>query len=717
MFGYESPAEMIAISVEPEALFVQPEQRLKIIREAMELETYAEHEVEYRRKDGSTFTGNLRMRAVRDKAGQIEFLRGFVEDCTERKRSEEALRKSEENFRNIFANAPVGIFQSTVDRLLVANPAMSRMFGYESPAEMIAGAASAEKFFVEPEQRRKLVQGAIESASYVEQEVKERRRDGSIFNTNVRMRAVRDAAGQTKFLEGFVEDITERIEAQAELLKMSQALEQSPVTIVITDLAGNIEYVNPAFTRSTGYTREEALGKNSRILKSGKTAPDDYKRLWEAITNGREWRGEFLNKAKGGRLFWESAVISPVLNKAGQITHFLAVKEDITQRKHLEEQLRQAQKMEAVGQLAGGVAHDFNNILVAILMHLGLLRDNPHLTPDTKESLMEVEKETVRAANLTRQLLMFSRQQAARIGPLEMNALIHDLLKMLRRLLGENIEIIPQVSPDAIWVNADAGMMQQVVMNLCINARDAMSKGGRLTLATKTVEIQAQPAKPNPDVRPGSFACLSVTDTGCGMDETVLGRIFEPFFTTKEAGKGTGLGLATVYGIVKQHNGWIEVDSAVGQGSSFRVYLPGTNPLSAMAISSHDEETKGGTETILLVEDDQMVRRTAALCLRRLGYAILEAGNGLEALKVWEQHHEKIELLFTDMLMTGNMTGLDLAMRLKKEKGSLKVISSSGYHSDLPVSPLPAGEEITYLPKPYTPAAMAKTVRRCLDNP
>jgi CheY-like chemotaxis protein len=298
-----------------------------------------------------------------------------------------------------------------------------------------------------------------------------------------------------------------------------------------------------------------------------------------------------------------------------------------------------------------------------------------------------------------------------------MNALIHDLLKMLRRLLGENIEIIPQVSSDAIWVNADTGMMEQVVMNLCINARDAMSKGGRLTIASAIVEIQAQPSRPNPDARPGRFVCLSVSDTGCGMDEQVLERIFEPFYTTKEVGKGTGLGLSIVYGIVKQHNGWVEVESAVGEGSSFRVYLPTAKLPDVSTIPSHVDEIKGGTETILVVEDDQMVRRTVALCLRRLGYAILEAGNGLEAMKVWEKHHEKIALLFTDMVMPGNMSGLDLATRLRKEKGSLKVIRSSGYRTDPTVSPLLAGEETFYLPKPYTPDVLAKIVRRCLDNP
>ncbi len=629
----------------------------------------------------------------------------------------ESLRKSEENFRDIFENAPIGIYQSTIYRLVAANPTLARMFGYQSPAEMAASVEIPAELFVESDQERAIVREAMESETLVQRQVELLRKDGSTFAAHLRMKAVRNEDGKLKFINAFVEDLTERERAEDERLKMLRALEQSPVNIVITDLAGNIEYVNPAFTKVTGYTREEALGRNPRMLKSGKTPPEEYKRLWDAITTGREWRGEFLNRARDGRLFWESAVISPFVNKTGQITHFLAVKEDITQRKHLEEQLRQAQKMEAVGQLAGGVAHDFNNILTATLMHLGLLQQSPHLTPGAKDSLKEVERETLRAANLTRQLLLFSRRQVAQVEPVEMNVLVNDLLKMLRRLLGENIEIVFEGSSDVIWVCADAGMMEQVVMNLCINARDAMSQGGRLTLATAMVEIEAQPAKPNPDARPGSFVCLSVTDTGCGMDESVLGRIFEPFFTTKEVGKGTGLGLATVYGIVKQHQGWVEVESAVGQGSSFRVYLPaGKSPLDSSAVSSDAEEIRGGSETILLVEDELPVRRLVAMCLRNLGYAVLEAGNGLEAMKVWEQHHQKIKLLFTDMLMPGNMTGLDLAERLKKEKASLKVISSSGYRANLAAFPLTAGQEITYLPKPYEPVALAKIVRRCLDK-
>jgi CheY-like chemotaxis protein len=294
--------------------------------------------------------------------------------------------------------------------------------------------------------------------------------------------------------------------------------------------------------------------------------------------------------------------------------------------------------------------------------------------------------------------------------------LINDLLNMLRRLLGENIEVTFQAGAGSHWVSADAGMIQQVVMNLCINARDAMPNGGRLSLATSEVEIGAPSEESHPDARPGHFVCLSVTDIGCGMDEAVLRKIFEPFFTTKEVGKGTGLGLAIVYGIVKQHQGWIEVESKPGHGSSFRVYLPATSLFSAFGTPGDEEQVRGGSETILLVEDEVFLRQLTALWLRKLGYVVLEAGNGAEALKVWEENHPRIQLLFTDMKMPGQMTGLDLAVRLKNEKGSLKVISSSGYSADLGDSPLAAGQDITYLPKPYTPPELAKTVRHCLDE-
>ena len=704
------------IGADASIFYARPEDYEHVGREAparfRQGQAYAE-ELEFKRKDGTRFWCLLRGRAI-NPADPAEGAIWMMMDVTLRRNTEEALRKSEENFRSVFANAPVGIFQSSPDRLGVANPALAKMFGYQSPEEMVGCAFLAESFFVQPADRRMLVRQAVESGLYTQGEVEFRRKDGSVFIGNMRLRAIRDEKGETQFLEGFVEDVTERNRVEAELLKASRALEQSPVTIVITDLTGKIEYVNSAFTQLTGFSREEALGKNPSLLKSGKMPPEDYKQLWDTVLAGHDWRGEFHNKAKDGRLFWESAVISPIKDSKGRITHLLAVKEDITHRKHLEEQLRQAQKMEAIGQLAGGVAHDFNNILAAMTMHLSFMQQNPLLTMDLKESLEEVESETKRAANLTRQLLTFSRRRVARVLPLDLTGLIHDLLKMLRRLLGENIEVNFS-SPGPSWVRADAGMMEQVVMNLCINARDAMPKGGTLTLCNTLVELKGE-SQADSKSRPGSFVCLAISDTGCGMDETVLSRIFEPFFSTKEVGKGTGLGLATVYGIVQQHEGWVEVESKVGQGSIFRVYLPAcAQPLQGPAVVRAEEKKRGGSETILLVEDEAEVRRTVGLALRKLGYAVLEAGNGLEAIKVWDEHQRTISLLFSDMVMPGPISGLDLAQRLRNEKPSLKIIISSGYSDDMAEPSLP-NQEIHYLPKPFGAAEMARIVRHCLDD-
>jgi len=635
----------------------------------------------------------------------------------ERQRAEQALRESEEKYRSIFTHAAVGIYQSTLSQLLVVNPALARMFGFASSESMIANTPEAEALFVHPEQRRRLVLAALESEQYVQSEVEYRRQDGSTFTADLRMRAVRDETHQVKYIEGFVEDITERKRSESDLLKMSRALEQSPVSIVITNRAGQMEYVNPAFSRVTGYTKEEALGKNPRILKSGKMPTEIYTGLWETVTKGRDWRGEILNRAKDGKLFWESVVVSPILDKNGRITHYLSVKENITQRKLLEEQLRQSQKMEGIGQLAGGVAHDFNNILAATLLHLGLLQQNPQIAADIKETLKEVEREALRAANLTRQLLLFSRRQMARVEALEMNELVNELLKMLRRLLGENIGVVLQNCPAPAWIRADAGMIEQVVMNLCINARDAMPKGGTLTLRTSLVDVEVASNQTHPDAYPGRFVCLTVMDTGCGMDEALLQKIFEPFFTTKDVGKGTGLGLATVYGIVKQHEGWVEVESQPGQGSSFRVYLPARpKPAHPMTAREGREEIQGGSETILLVEDEPAVREMVALCLRKLGYSVLEAANGVEALSLWEQRQHEISLLFSDMVMPDTLTGLDLAELMTAQKQNLKVIISSGYSADLAKSSAVLRPETEFLPKPYKTTALAKLVRSVLDK-
>lgn len=384
-------------------------------------------------------------------------------------------------------------------------------------------------------------------------------------------------------------------------------------------------------------------------------------------------------------------------------------------RKQSEEQFRQSQKMEAVGQLAGGVAHDFNNILASTMLQLNLLQEEPLLSPKLSLALKELEHDAERAADLTRQLLMFSQRQSIKMTTLDLNRVQADLHKMLCRILGEHIKLVFQPFVNPLWIEADAGKIQQVVMNLCVNARDAMPTGGTLTITLTPVHLDDTTGHVHPDARPGSFVCLSVTDTGSGMDEYVLKRIFEPFFTTKGIGRGTGLGLSTVYGIVRQHHGWIEVSSEVNKGSEFKVYFPTLNVAPEAPGEVRPTILHHGKGTILLVEDDPVVRKLAVQSLRYLGYHVYESCNSAEALQMWAEHTQEIDLLFTDMIMPGSMNGLELAVSLKQVSPTLKVIISSGYSLENNRLDVTWEQEITYLPKPYNVGLLASVVRKCLE--
>jgi signal transduction histidine kinase/ActR/RegA family two-component response regulator len=391
--------------------------------------------------------------------------------------------------------------------------------------------------------------------------------------------------------------------------------------------------------------------------------------------------------------------------------------QDVTERKHLESQLRQAQKLEAIGQLAGGVAHDFNNILAVIMMHVGLLQMNPNLDDGTRHALKDLEAGARRAANLTRQLLMFSRRSVLKVKPLEVNDVVETLLKMLRRLIGEQIDLRFDGKSALPLVEADAGMLEQVIMNLVVNARDALPKGGRITISTALADVDAIHTEAQPNSRPGRFVCLAVSDTGCGMDAATQKRIFEPFFTTKDAGRGTGLGLATVHGIVAQHKGWVEVDSELDVGTAFRVYLPVTAQAPSNGIEPPQAgSVRRGRETILLVEDEPPVRQVVGKSLRALGYQVFEAANGQEAMALWQIHGRQVDLLLTDMVMPEGMTGLELAEQLQALKPGLKAIISSGYSAEIVHVGVPSKAGIVYLPKPYATNALADAIRDCLDQ-
>jgi len=522
--------------------------------------------------------------------------------------------------------------------------------------------------------------------------------------------------------KGIAERTSELVESEKALRisqeKFSKAFHTQPDAIAISRLRDGVYLeINTSFTRVTGYTAEDILGRTPLPGDLGIwTDAADRERLVAAIGENGEVSGfESSFRRKDGTVF--NGVLSARIMEIGGVTCMLSITRDVTDQKQLEDQLQHAQKMEAVGQLAGGVAHDYNNILTSTLMQLGLLLRNPALSPDIRPVLGELEKDANRAASLTRQLLAFSRRQVIQVKCVELNGMLENLFTMLCRLLGEAVQLEFLPSPAPLRIKADVGMIEQVVTNLCVNARDALGpRGGRLEIETSLVRLEESAVRSNPEARPGLFACLRVMDTGCGMSPVTLKHLFEPFFTTKEFGKGTGLGLAIIYGIIKQHQGWIEVESELGRSSTFRIFLPAQVNPPAESTSAAAPIPGGGHETILLVEDEVAVRKTVCLALQLCGYHILEAGDGEEAIRIWSEHRGVIDLLLSDMVMPKGISGLDLAERFRQDRPELKVIISSGYSVDLQKAGALAAARTAYLAKPYDLATLAAAIRKCLDE-
>lgn len=498
--------------------------------------------------------------------------------------------------------------------------------------------------------------------------------------------------------------------------RLSAAIEQATDTIVITDATGAIIYVNPAFEKVTGYSRAEALGQNPRVLKSGYQNNGFYSQLWATISAGEVWSGRFINKRKDGSLFTEEATITPVRDDHGVIVNFVAVKKDVTEKLQLEDQLLQSQKMEAIGQLAAGVAHDFNNLLTIIIGYgESLLARRLGEQDPARKDVERIKRAGERASALTRQLLAFSRKQPLQLQKLNLNTVMTDLEKMLHRLIGENIAVLTVPAPDLAWVLADAGQMEQVLLNLAVNARDAMPRGGELIFETANVVLDETYALQHAEVIPGPYVMVAVSDTGIGMDNETLSHIFEPFFTTKEQGKGTGLGLAMVFGIVKQSGGHIWVSSEPGKGTCFKIYLPQMREGNeSVEIGSDPEELIGGTETILVVEDETAVREMICDILKESGYNILDAVNGPEALQLARGYNAPIHLLLTDMIMPGDLTGHELATEITELHPETKLLYMSGYTDNAIIYHEIVDKGIAFLAKPFRPSKLAQKVREAL---
>ncbi|MBW7865219.1 MAG: PAS domain S-box protein [Candidatus Hydrogenedentes bacterium] len=521
---------------------------------------------------------------------------------------------------------------------------------------------------------------------------------------------------QLSLLMDAVWRVVERLDAENELRKVSAAVEQSTVAVEITDLRGNIEYVNPRFTEMTGYTLEEARGQNPRMLKSGETPPETYRELWGVISAGGEWRGEFHNRRKDGTLYWEQADISPIRDASGAVTHYLGIKTDITKQRELEEQLRQSQKMEAVGRLAGGVAHDFNNMLQAILGYNEMAREE--VPPDSTVGgcLKEIDKAARRSAELTRQLLAFARRQTIIPRVVDLNEAVEGMLSMLRRLIGEHLDLLWKPAPNAGRVLIDSSQLDQILANLLVNARDAISGAGKITMETGRARFDVAYCASHSGFVPGSYAMLAVSDNGCGMDKQTLAKIFEPFFTTKGVGQGTGLGLSTVYGIVRQNDGFINVYSEPGVGSTFKLYLP----LHGAEVEDIQEaiesgEVCGGVETILMVEDEESLLALAQRVLSRLGYTVLAANSPGQALELAAGHPGQIHLLATDVVMP-EMSGRELLHRLLPLRPGIRSLFMSGYTANAIAHHGVLDKGVHFLQKPFTIQLFAQKVREVLDG-
>jgi PAS domain S-box-containing protein len=539
-----------------------------------------------------------------------------------------------------------------------------------------------------------------------------RRKDGTLFPVEVRLRSF--VLGERTLAVALARDISERKRAEQALRASEERFRELAETIAEVFWVTNAEksamlYISPAYERIWGRTCQSLYDAPQSWLDA--IHPDDRARVLDAALTKQEaglYDEEYRIVRPDGEARWIRDVAFPVRDATGRVARVVGVARDITDRRSLEMQLRHSQKMDAIGQLAGGVAHDFNNLLGAILLDADHADGMPHHPDEVREAVADIRAAAERAAALTRQLLLFGRRQALQARSLDLNAIVRDLTKMLQRIIGEDIRLDVRLSAMQLAVHADAGMLEQVLVNLVVNARDAMPNGGTLTIATTEQIFDGLGASRVLDAQPGRYACLTVTDTGAGIAPEILPRIFEPFFTTKEPGRGTGLGLATAFGIVKEHRGWIAVDSATGRGTTFEVFVPIQGDASdtrARAVTT----SPGGSETIFFVEDEPQLRRATRRILERHGYRVIEADNGADAMRMWPDIRQAVSLLLTDVVMPGGIDGFELASRLRADRPELAVIFASGYPPDAQQPERP-------LQKPVPSAQLLETIRRSLDR-
>lgn len=628
--------------------------------------------------------------------------------------TKEALTRALTQYRNLVEQSNDAIYLLYDNKFESVNAKFIEMFGYtltecnQPDFHFMQLVADESKPIIE-ERMRKFAAGEPLPSVYEFSAVS---KDGRVIKCEASVSKFQYKSGMAT--QGVIRDIGARKKAEEQSRKLLQAVEQSPVAILIMDMKGRIEYSNPHYLKMSGYDAHEIKGRKPFILQSDPEEDELVKKIWDTIADGNVWSGEIQNMRQDGQFYWEKIEICPIFRKKGLITNYLYVGEDVTERRELEEQLRQSQKMEAIGQLAGGVAHDFNNLLTIINGYSEILLSS--IQPDNPfyNSVNQIKQAGLRAESLTRQLLAFSRKQIMQPKVLDLNDLVHNLENMLSRLIGENIDLITLFDSNLHRVKVDPGQFEQVVLNLAINARDAMPRGGTLTIETRNLLIDENHHLLNEGAKPGWYAMLTVRDTGKGIDGEVIERIFEPFYSTK--GKGTGLGLSTVYGIVKQSGGIITVNSSPGRGAAFQVLFPAWHDSQAEEESSQTlAEPLKNHETILIAEDEDSVRELAKLALERVGFQVITAKDGEEAIEKLQSRNGEIDILLTDVIMP-KIGGRALADAVQKKKPGLKVLFMSGYTDDAIVEHGVLEEGTHFIQKPFTPERLIRKIRSLLSK-
>lgn len=694
-----------------------PADRRRLVKQ-LQKKGYCENlEAIFRKKDGSLTTAlmSARIISINDEPHIISITR----DIGRLKRMEQKIATQQQLFETMFNTIEDGIIITNTKRQIeLANDGMMKNFGYSS--EELKG-MSTEMLYADPkeyQQAGKSIFNASQSEPVSKYMQIYKTKRGREFPASTFAARLHDRDGQWIGNLGIMRDITEQQKSEKEREKLISAVQQTGEAVVVTDLQGIIEFVNPAFETITGYSKEEAIGAKPNILKSGKHDELFYQELWNTISRGETFKSRMVNKRKDGSLYTEEATISPVSSGEGKIANYVAVKRDITDQITMEQQLRQAQKMEAIGRLTGGVAHDFNNMLSVIMGYTELALDKIAITDNVHEDLRKILDAAERSAAIVKQLLAFSRQQTIAPKKLDLNATVTGTLKILRRLIGEDTPLYWLPYPEPLPVKMDTTQMDQILANLCVNAKDAIKDNGTITIETGSAVFDESYCSAHVGFQPGEYAMLAISDDGIGIREEDLDRVYEPFFTTKELGRGTGLGLSTVYGIVKQNHGFINIYSEPQHGTTVKIYLPfcyNTDEEKHKKTSPEEQPITSGEVHILVVEDDLQIQEVVQTILTTLGYKVTAAKSAKEAVKAGSASGLHFDLLLTDVVMP-EMNGKELASRLLEVLPDLKCLYMSGYTANVIANKGVLSENVHFIQKPFTKDLLAEKVRRALED-